>query len=109
VYHLPNETSLPKGVALRDGGYDKIYAYLEAIYQSVVEKDISQRYEIREVRTFSNVVKFVASNIGSILSPSNIASALSQEGQKAISHAGKILPSRPGLIKHISWKRADDG
>ena len=76
-----NETSLPKGVALRDGGYDKIYAYLEAIYQSIIEKDISQRYEIRETRAFSNIVKFVASNIGSILSPSNIASTLSKEGQ----------------------------
>jgi predicted AAA+ superfamily ATPase len=76
-----NETSLPKGVALRNGGYDKIYAYLEAIYQSIIEKDISQRYEIREARAFSNLVKFVASNIGSRLSPSNIASTLRQEGQ----------------------------
>lgn len=76
-----NETSLPKGVALRSGGYDKIYDYLEAIYQSIIEKDIAQRYEIRDKRSFSNIVKFVASNIGNILSPSNISATLSQEGQ----------------------------
>lgn len=76
-----NETSLPKGVALRAGGYDKIYDYLEAIYQSIIEKDIAQRYEIRDKRSFSNIVKFVASNIGNILSPSNISATLSQEGQ----------------------------
>jgi uncharacterized protein len=77
-----NETSLPKGVALRTGGYDKIYEYLEAIYQSIIEKDIAQRYEIRDKRAFSNIVKFIASNIGSILSPNNISATLNQEGQK---------------------------
>lgn len=76
-----NETSLPKGVALRAGGYDKIYEYLEAIYQSIIEKDIAQRYEIRDKRSFSNIVKFIASNIGNILSPSNISATLRQEGQ----------------------------
>lgn len=77
-----NETSLPKGVALRDGGYDKIYEYLEAIYTSIIEKDIAQRYEIRDKRAFSNIVKYIASNIGSILSPSNISSTLRQAGQR---------------------------
>lgn len=76
-----NETSLPKGVSLRAGGYDKIYDYLEAIYQSIIEKDITQRYEIRDKRSFSNIVKFVASNIGNILSPSNISTTLIQDGQ----------------------------
>lgn len=81
-----NETSLPKGVSLRASGYDKIYEYLEAIYQSIIEKDISLRYEIRDKRSFSNIVKFVASNIGNILSPSNISTTMSQDGQN-IHHA----------------------
>jgi predicted AAA+ superfamily ATPase len=38
-----NETSLPKGVELRKGGYDKIYEYLEAIYTTIIEKNITQR------------------------------------------------------------------
>ncbi len=81
-----NETSLPKGVELRESGFDKIYEYLEAIYASIIEKDITQRYQINDKRAFSNIVKFVASNVGSALSPSNISKTLKQDGQ-SIHHA----------------------
>lgn len=76
-----NETSLPKGVELRESGYDKIYEYLEAIYKTIIEKDITQRHQINDKRAFSNIVKFVASNIGNALSPGNIAKTLKQDGQ----------------------------
>lgn len=76
-----NETSLPKGVDLREGGYDKIYEYLEAIYTTIIEKDITQRYQINDKRAFTNIVKFVATNIGNALSPSNISKTLKQDGQ----------------------------
>lgn len=77
-----NETSLPKGIELRESGFDKIYEYLEAIYTTIIEKDISQRHQIKDKRAFANIVKFVASNIGSSLSPSNISNSLKQDGQK---------------------------
>lgn len=76
-----NETSLPGGVELRDSGFDKIYEYLEAIYTSIVEKDISMRHQIKDKRAFSNIVKFVASHIGSALSPGNISKTLRQDNQ----------------------------
>ncbi|MDP3930271.1 MAG: ATP-binding protein [Bacteroidota bacterium] len=76
-----NETSLPKGVELRKIGFDKIYEYLEAIYSTIIEKDISQRHQIRDKRAFGNIVKFVATNIGSSLSPNNIATGLKKDGQ----------------------------
>lgn len=76
-----NETSLPKGVSLREGGFDKIYEYLDAIYTTIVEKDITLRHQINDKRAFSNIVKFVASNIGNLLSPGNIAKTLKQDGQ----------------------------
>lgn len=81
-----NETSLPKGVELRDSGFDKIYEYLEAIYTTIIEKDITQRHQINDKRAFANIVKFVASNIGNALSPSNISKTLKQDGQN-IHHA----------------------
>jgi predicted AAA+ superfamily ATPase len=77
-----NETSLPKGIELREKGFDKIYEYLEAIYSTIIEKDITQRHQIKDKRAFSNVVKFIASNIGSQLSPSNISRMLTQDGQE---------------------------
>lgn len=80
-FDFVNETSLPKGIDLREGGYDKIYEYLEAIYTTIIEKDIKQRHQINEMRVFTNIVKFVATNIGSPLSPSSIAKAFKQDGQ----------------------------
>jgi predicted AAA+ superfamily ATPase len=76
-----NETSLPKGVELRESGFDKIYEYLDAIYTTVIEKDIMQRHQVNDKRVFANIVRFVASNIGSQLSPSNISKTLKQDGQ----------------------------
>jgi len=76
-----NETSLPKGVELRESGFDKIYEYLEAIYTTIIEKDITQRHQVNDKRAFTNIVKFVASNIGNQLSPSNISSTLKHNGQ----------------------------
>ena len=81
-----NETSLPKGVELRESGFDKIYEYLEAIYTTIIEKDITQRHQINDKRAFANIVKFVASNVGNALSPSNISKTLKQDGQN-IHHA----------------------
>lgn len=80
-FDYANETSLPKGVELREGGFDKIYEYLDAIYTTVIEKDITQRHQINDKRAFSNIVKFVASTIGTPLSPSNISKSLKQDKQ----------------------------
>ncbi|MEA1973415.1 MAG: ATP-binding protein [Candidatus Cloacimonadota bacterium] len=76
-----NETSLPKGVELREEGYDKIYEYLEALYTTIIEKDITQRHKINDKRAFNNVIKFVASNIGNQVSPSSISKALKADNQ----------------------------
>ena len=80
-YDYVNETSLPKGVELREEGFDKIYEYLEALYATIIEKDITQRYKIYDKRAFGNVAKFVASNIGSPISPSSISKALKVDNQ----------------------------
>jgi len=64
-----------------DLGYDKVYEYLEAIYKTIIEKDITQRHQINDKRAFSNIAKFMASNIGNPLSPNNIAKTLKQDGQ----------------------------
>ena len=85
-FDFVNETSLPKGVELREEGFDKIYEYLEAIYRTIIEKDITQRHQINDKRAFGNIVKFIASNIGNSLSPSNISTTLKQDNQ-SIHHA----------------------
>ncbi len=81
-----NETSLPKGIGLRSEGFDKIYEYLSSIYDTIIEKDIVQRYKINNKRAFENIAKFAAANIGSQLSPSNISKSLKSDNQ-SIHHA----------------------
>ena len=80
-YDYVNETSLPKGIELREAGFDKIYKYLEALYATIIEKDIMQRHKIYDKRAFGNVAKFVAANIGSPISPSSISKALKVDNQ----------------------------
>jgi len=84
--YVNDETSLPKGVELRESGFDKIYEYLDAIYTTIIEKDITQRHQINNKRAFANIVKFIASNIGNQLSPGNISKTLKHDGQN-IHHA----------------------
>ncbi|GHT05719.1 ATPase [Bacteroidia bacterium] len=81
-----NETSMPKGVELRDGGFDKVYEYLEFLYATVVEKDIMQRHTIYDKRAFANVTKYIAGIIGSQVSPSSISKSLKADNQN-IHHA----------------------
>jgi len=85
-YDYVNETSLPKGVELREDGFDKIYEYLEALYATIIEKDIMQRYKIYDKRAFGNVAKFVAAHIGRPISPSSISTALKADNQ-SVHHA----------------------
>ncbi|MDR0971250.1 MAG: ATP-binding protein [Bacteroidales bacterium] len=80
-YDYVNETSLPKGIELREEGFDKIYEYLESLYATIIEKDITQRYKIYDKRAFGNVAKFVAANIGNQISPNSIAKALKVDNQ----------------------------
>lgn len=75
-----NETSLPKGIELRDKGFDKLIEYLNAVYTTVIEKDISKRHKIYDKTTFERVVKFLATTIGSPVSSNNISKILTQNG-----------------------------
>jgi predicted AAA+ superfamily ATPase len=76
-----NETSMPKGIELREKGFDAVYEYLEALYSTIIEKDITQRRRINDRRAFGNIVKFTAANIGSQLSPSGISKSLKADNQ----------------------------
>ena len=80
-YDYVNETSMPMGIELREEGYDKIYEYLQALYSTIIEKDITQRHKIKDKRAFGNVTKFLAANIGNRISPCSISQALKGDNQ----------------------------
>jgi len=75
------ETSLPQGVLLRKQGADIQNMYIQDVYNTVIEKDIQQKYNIQNIRSFDNLSKFLMGAIGSVVSPSNISKAMKQDRQ----------------------------
>jgi len=75
------ETSLPQGVFLRSTGSDIQNRYVQDVYNTVVEKDIRQRYNVKNIRSFDNLSKYLMGNIGSSVSPSSISKAMKQDMQ----------------------------
>lgn len=80
-----NGTSLPQGVMLRSQGADIQNMYIQDVYNTIVEKDIRQRYNIQNMRSFDNLSKFLMGSIGSVVSPGNISKAMKQD-RKDIHH-----------------------
>jgi len=76
-----NETSLPQGVFLYKQGIDIQNQYILDVYNTVVEKDIRQRYNIQNMRSFDNLSMFLMGAIGSTVSPSSISKAMKQDLQ----------------------------
>lgn len=79
--HYLYQTSLPQGVFLRNQGTDIQNMYIQDVYNTIVEKDIRQRYTIQNSRSFDNLSKFLMGAIGSVVSPSNISKAMKQDRQ----------------------------
>ena len=75
------ETSLPQGVLLRNQGADIQNRYIQDVYNTIVEKDIRQRYNIQNMRSFNNLSKFLMGAIGNTVSPNNISKAMKQDQQ----------------------------
>ncbi len=100
-----NETSLPKGIELREEGFDKVYEYLEALYATIIQKDITQRRQIHDKRAFDNIVRFVASNIGSRLSPSGISKALKADNQSV--HRDTVEKFLEYLVESFAFYRVN--
>jgi len=79
-------SSFPQAVSMIEEMPDRINDYLRGIYESVVTKDIMTRREIKSRRNFDNVVKFVFDSVGSAISPTGIATAMSKDSQ-SIKHS----------------------
>lgn len=75
------ETSLPQGVLLRKHGTDIQNRYIQDVYSTVIDKDIKQRYNIQNMRSFENLAKYLMGNIGNQMSPSSISKAMKADRQ----------------------------
>ncbi len=59
-----------------------IYDYLQNLYNTVFFKDIVTRYRVRQTAFLNDLIKFLASNIGSLISASSIAKYLKSQNIK---------------------------
>lgn len=65
---------------LNSGAGSEVPNYLEAVYNTIIEKDIKRRKNIRNMDDFRRVYLYCLDNIGNITSPNRIANALSDAG-----------------------------
>jgi predicted AAA+ superfamily ATPase len=59
---------------------NEINNYLSSVYNTILEKDIMIRNKIRSKFDFENLARYMFDSIGSIVSPNNIANALTAKG-----------------------------
>lgn len=71
-----------------------VFDYIINIYQAILYRDIVSRYEIRNIEFFNRLIKFLAGNIGSIVSARNITNYLKSQN---------ISLSTPVLINYIEF------
>jgi len=76
-----NESSFPYTLQI-SGQQKDIRSYLEGIFNSILLKDIVTRLKVSDAMMLESVVRFVFSNIGSLLSTSKIANTMTSKGRK---------------------------
>ncbi len=81
-----NTSSFPESVTLAQIDETLVSDYLQSIYDTVIMKDIAQRYKLRNLHNLNRVISFVFNSVGSYISPTNIAVALNKNSKKTISH-----------------------
>ncbi|RLD53989.1 MAG: hypothetical protein DRJ01_18655, partial [Bacteroidetes bacterium] len=81
-----NESSFPEAVTLSQNNKNLVNDYLQSIYDTVIIKDIAQRYNLRNVHNLHRIISFLFDSVGSYISPTNIAAQLNHNSQKKISH-----------------------
>lgn len=74
-----NSSSFPEVVRLSKVNEELANNYLKNLYNTIVNKDIAKRYNIRNEIDFERTIKFVFDSIGSPLSARNIANTLKNE------------------------------
>jgi len=81
-----NASHFPEAVNLSQSAPGLVNDYIRSIYDTVINKDISQRYKLRIADNLKRVIDFVFNSIGSPVSASNIAETLNKNSDKKISH-----------------------
>ncbi len=81
-----NTSCFPEAVNLSASAPEMVNAYLKALYETVVVKDIVQHNKLRKFDNLQRIINFLFDSVGSVVSPNNIADELSKVTSETISH-----------------------
>lgn len=76
------ESSFPYAATRLSGRKEEINNYLEAIYNTILVKDVLTRIQVRDVKVLESMFKYILKNIGSLISPNKISNSLISAGRK---------------------------
>ena len=79
-----NRSSVPYALKLEDE--TEIDDYLDALYNTIILKDVAQRRKIADTSMLKTVAKFMFNNIGNCLSIKKIADTLTSDGRPISVH-----------------------
>ena len=79
-----NRSSFPYALKLEEES--EIDDYLDALYNTIILKDIAQRKKIADISMLRTIAKFMFNNIGNCLSIKKIADTLNSDGRKISVH-----------------------
>ena len=79
-----NRSSFPYALKLEDES--EIDDYLDALYNTIILKDVAQRRKIADTSILRTIAKFMFNNIGNCLSIKKIADTLTSDGRKISAH-----------------------
>ncbi|WP_223847950.1 ATP-binding protein [Bifidobacterium reuteri] len=96
---------MPGLFALRTRTVETIGAELRDIYQSILFKDVAQRYDIRDLEGLERLSRFLFSTSGSLFSARNVANTLSSVGHRI--SVGAVSSQADALRRAMLVYRAD--
>lgn len=79
-----SETSFPYGLQL--SGADAVREYMSGLYNTIVLKDIVARRKLQDMDLLERIIRFLADNIGNMVSVKSITSNLAAGGRKVSDH-----------------------
>ncbi|TRZ78706.1 ATP-binding protein [bacterium] len=56
-----------------------IYGYLKSVYNTIILKDVVNRYKIRNINFLDNLIEYLADNVGSLVSAKKISDFLKSQ------------------------------
>ena len=79
------DSSFPFTLALNDNRRN-ILDYLDALFNTIIVKDIAIRRNLMDTSALKRVTKFISANIGNLVSIKKIADTMSSDGQDISTH-----------------------